>query len=485
MEHVDVLIIGAGISGIGAACHLRAQNPDRTFTILERRAALGGTWDLFRYPGIRSDSDMYTFGFSFKPWVEDRDIATGDAILRYLDETVDAHDLRRRIRFQHRVVEVRWRSSEQRWEVRGHRVDDGTEFHLRASFLFTCTGYYDHERGHRPEFEGLDTYTGTVAHPQHWPENLDHAGKRVLVIGSGATAVTLVPAMAKTADHVCMLQRSPSYVLSRPSADAVAVWLRKVLPDRWAYRLTRFKNILLQWYGYQLARTWPRMVRALLRRQTRRTIGPEIDVDVHFKPRYAPWDQRLCLVPDGDLFEALRTGKASIVTDTIDRFNEHGVVLRSGRTIAADVVVTATGLELQFLGGVDMWVDDRRVEPRDLVTYKGIMFAGVPNWISFLGYTSASWTLKVDLTGQFVGRLLRYMQRRGYRSVVPRDPGPQPTHPIMANLKRAGYVARAAERLPRQGTGAPWVYSDNVVRDRFLIAWSRVRDGALQFSRGP
>ena len=484
MEHVDVLIVGAGISGIGAACHLRTQHPDHTFAILESRAALGGTWDLFRYPGVRSDSDMYTFGFSFRPWVDDRDIATGEAIVRYLEDTVHAYDLHRQIRFHHRVIEVRWSSSERRWVATVRRLDDGTEFPLSCRFLLTCTGYYNYARGHQPEFPGLDDYAGAVARPQHWPSDLDYAGKRVLVIGSGATAVTLVPALAKTAAHVTMLQRSPGYVLSRPSKDAMAVRLRKVLPDRWVHRLTRLKNIFLQWYGYRAARAWPEKMRALLRRRVRQGVGPGIDVDRHFTPTYAPWDQRLCLIPDGDLFESLRTGAASIVTDTIDHFHPRGVVLVSGRTIDADVVVPATGLELQFLGGMGMWVDERPIEPRELVSYRGVMFAGVPNCVSFLGYTAASWTLKVDLTAQFVCRLLRFMRAGRYESVVPRAPESRPTRPIMANLASAGYVARAGDRMPKQGTKAPWIYSDDVLRDRFLIGWSRMQDGVLKFSRG-
>jgi cation diffusion facilitator CzcD-associated flavoprotein CzcO/short-subunit dehydrogenase len=484
MQHVDVLIIGAGISGIGAACYLRMHHPDLSLSILEGRDALGGTWDLFRYPGIRSDSDMYTFGYKFKPWVQDKDIATGDAILDYLQETVDEYRLGNSIRFGHRVQRASWSTEDRRWVVTARRGgEDGETFEMSCRFLLTCTGYYNYEHGHLPKFPGFDEYRGAVAHPQHWPEDLDYAGKRVLIIGSGATAVTLVPAMAKTAEHVTMLQRSPTYVFSRPAEDAIAKGLRKALPRRLAHTLTRAKNIGIQRYAYRMAKLWPALVRKNLRKLAAEQLGPNIDVDVHFKPKYDPWDQRLCLIPDGDLYAALREGDASIVTDTIERFTETGVVLDSGKTIDADVVVPATGLELQFLGGMEMDVDGTPVDPADLVIYKGMMFSNVPNWIAFLGYTSASWTLKVDLTGQFLTRLLRHMKKHGYDMVVPRMDEPSlPLQPVMSKLASAGYVRRSADRLPKQATKKPWVNRDAYLGDLLSVKLGRIDDGVLKFS---
>ncbi|MCB9592207.1 MAG: NAD(P)/FAD-dependent oxidoreductase [Sandaracinaceae bacterium] len=483
LEHVDVLIIGAGISGIGAACHLRMKNPGTTFTILEGREAIGGTWDLFRYPGIRSDSDMYTFGYSFKPWVEDQDIATGDAILRYLNETVDEHGLRKHIRFGHRVQKVAWSSADKRWVATVQRVEDGSTFELASDFLLTCTGYYDYERGHQPDFEGLGDYRGSVVHPQHWPQDLDYAGKKVLVVGSGATAVTLVPSMAKTAGHVTMLQRSPTYIFSRPAVDPIAKGLRAVLPSKAAYGLTRIKNIGLQRFAYALARRAPQKVRANLREMAVQSLGPDFDVDLHFNPTYDPWDQRVCLIPDDDLYASLREGTASVVTDTIERFTETGVRLASGETIEADVVVLATGLELQFLGGMQMVVDGQPIESGELVSYRGLMFGDVPNWVAVLGYTSASWTLKADLASEFVCRLLGYMKEHGYDTVVPRlGDEPMAKTPIMGKLT-SGYVKRAADKMPKQGAKAPWLNHDNYLRDVVSIKLGGIDDGVLEFGK--
>lgn len=481
MEHTNVLIIGAGISGIGAACHLRMKNPDEEFVILEGREALGGTWDLFRYPGIRSDSDMYTFGYAFKPWIEDQDIATGDAILRYLDETVDEYDVRDAIRFGHRVTRVSWSTADRRWVADVTRAD-GTTLQIASDFLLTCTGYYDYERGHLPEFEGWDDYQGVVAHPQHWPDDLDYRGKRVLVIGSGATAVTIVPSMAGEAAHVTMLQRSPTYIFSRPAEDAIAKKLRRYLPNGAAHKLTRLKNVGMQWVLYNLARKRPEWMRAQLRKVAEGALGDAVDVDVHFKPRYEPWDQRLCLIPDGDLYEALSAGDASIVTETIERFTATGVVLSSGQTIEADIVVPATGLELQFLGGMEMEMDGERIDGRELVSYKGMMFSNVPNWAHFLGYTAASWTLKVDLTADYVCRLLRHMRKRGYDTVAPRLDGGMKTEPIMTKLSKAGYVKRAEDRLPKQGVERPWRNPDSYPKDYAAIRFGRIDDGVLAFS---
>ncbi|MBT8491896.1 MAG: NAD(P)/FAD-dependent oxidoreductase, partial [Deltaproteobacteria bacterium] len=429
----------------------------------------------------RSDSDKYTFGYSFKPWVEDADIATGDAILRYLNETVDEYGVRDRIRFGHRVTRVAWSSEDKRWVADVCRTADGSTFQMSTDFLLTCTGYYNYEHGYLPKFDGFDDYQGVVAHPQHWPEDLDYADKRVLVIGSGATAVTVVPAMAKAAEHVTMLQRSPTYIFSRPAEDQIAKTLRRFLPNGVAHDLTRVKNVGLQWLLYTLARKRPEWFRKTLRNNASEMLGPDVDVDVHFNPSYEPWDQRLCLIPDGDLYLALRDGDASIVTDTIDRFTESGVVLSSGKTIDVDVVVPATGLELQFLGGMTMEVDGEQIDGKELVSYKGMMFSNVPNWAHFLGYTAASWTLKVDLTADYICRLLDYMQAHGYQVATPILDGSMATEPIMTKLSKAGYVKRSEDRLPKQGVERPWRNPDNYMRDYAAIKWGRMDDGVLRF----
>lgn len=484
MEHVRVLIIGAGISGIGTACHLRMSRPLESMAILEGRERIGGTWDLFRYPGIRSDSDMFSFGFVFKPWVEEADIATGEAILRYLNETVDEFGVRPLIRFKHFVRAVHWSSQRQRWVA--DVAHDGRSFQISADVLVTGTGYYNYDKGHLPDFPGLDDYQGVVAAPQHWPETLDYDGKRVLVIGSGATAVTIVPAMAERAAHVTMLQRSPTYILSRPARDAVAQTLRKVLPEPLAYRMARFKAIFMQRYGYTVARRRPELMRKFVRDEILKALGPDsdIDVDLHFNPSYAPWDQRMCLVPDADLFVALREGKASVVTDTLTRFTSDGVELSSGQKIEADVVVPATGLELQFGGGMSMTVDGREIEASELICYRGMMFGGIPNWVAMFGYTSASWTLKTDLTANFLCRLLDHMDAQNLSSFVPIADQPEmPTQSILSNLRSASYIQRAAHRMPRQGMTSPWRNKDGYVGDYLSVKYGPIDDGTLRFRR--
>ncbi|MFK7984836.1 MAG: SDR family NAD(P)-dependent oxidoreductase [Sandaracinaceae bacterium] len=485
MEHVDVLIVGAGISGIGAACHLRRELPDKTFTILEGRASLGGTWDLFRYPGIRSDSDMYTFGYAFKPWVEDQDIATGDAILRYLNETVDEYALRDTMRFNHRVEAVRWSSTERRWTATVRQAD-GETVEISAQFLLGGTGYYNYDKGYRPDFLGLDeAFQGVVADPQHWPEDLDYTNKRVLVIGSGATAVTVVPSMAEKAAHVTMLQRSPTYIFSRPGEDVVAKRLRTFLPDRAAHELTRVKNVAIGTAMYRFARRAPDRVRGFLRDKAIEALGPDVDVDVHFNPRYNPWDQRLCLIPDGDLYEALRVGDASIVTDTIAHFDETGAVLESGERIDADIVVPATGLALQFLGGMTMEVDGRPIDSSELITYRGMMFSGIPNFVAVIGYTNASWTLKADLTSTLFCRMLRQMDAAGFDTLTPRDDiAHGQTRPIMAGLT-SGYVKRGSAEMPKQALAHPWTNSDNYLRDVVETKRWSIRDEALTLTKTP
>jgi monooxygenase len=482
LEHFDVLIVGAGISGIGMGCHLRREHPEKSFAILEGREAIGGTWDLFRYPGIRSDSDMYTFGYSFRPWKEDQDIASGDAILRYLNETVAEYDLGKEIRFRHRVQALEWSSVHRRWTLTV-RQPDGSERPMSCDFLVTCTGYYDYEKGHLPDFAGVDDFEGQVVHPQHWPSDLDYDGKKVVVIGSGATAVTLVPTMAKDTAHVTMLQRSPTYIVSRPAEDAIAKKLRGVLPAQVAHQAVRVKNVMMGRLIYRLSKRSPDRVRAYIRKQAIEMLGPDIDVDTHFRPTYDPWDQRLCLIPDGDLYEALQEGSASIVTDTIERFTAKGVQLSSGEVLEADIVVPATGLKLQFLGGAAMKVDGEALDPSDLVSYRGVMFGEVPNWVAVIGYTSASWTLKADLTSAYLMRLLSHMDSRGYDTVTPRLPSSGvEKRPIMSNLLSAGYVKRGAKALPQQGSADPWVNGDDYARDYLKLRWQPIDDGVLTFT---
>ncbi|HEX4807216.1 MAG TPA: NAD(P)/FAD-dependent oxidoreductase [Conexibacter sp.] len=485
VEHLDVLIVGAGLSGIGAACHLQADCPGKTYAILEAREASGGTWDLFRYPGIRSDSDMFTLGYAFKPWTEARAIADGPSILNYIRETAREHGVERRIRCSRRVVRAAWSSERARWTVDVERTDTGEREQLTCSFLYGCTGYYRYDEGYSPRFPGAERFRGEIVHPQHWPERLDYAGKRVVVIGSGATAVTLIPAMAELgAAHVTMLQRSPSYVFSLPGHDPLAELIRRLLPPARAYPLVRWKNVLLASLMYQLSRRRPAFMRRVLRSGVERRLPPGFDVDTHFNPSYEPWDQRLCLVPDGDLFKTVRDGKASIVTDRIETFTETGIKLASGAELEADVIVTATGLNLLLFGGIELAVDGRDVAFPELVGYKGIMFSGLPNLALTLGYTNASWTLKADLAASWVCRLLNHMDRCGYAVVTPRRPDPgAPTHPFID--LRSGYVLRSLDQLPKQGDRTPWRLHQNYPRDVMLLKRGPIDDGALDFARAP
>jgi monooxygenase len=485
-EHLDVAIIGAGLSGIGAAAHLQECFPDKRYAVLESRDAIGGTWDLFRYPGIRSDSDMYTLGYSFKPWPNPKAIADGPSIRAYVSETAHERGIDRQIRFGHRVVSADWSSADACWHLIADRVDAqggaSKHVHLRANFLWVCSGYYSYTQGHRPPFANEAQYRGTLVHPQFWPESLNHAGKRVLVIGSGATAVTLVPEMAKTAAHVTMLQRSPSYVVALPSRDAIAEALKRVMPAMWAYRIVRAKNVLLAMLFFKLSRRWPQQVKERLVREVKRQVGPGHDVDANFNPRYKPWDQRVCIVPDGDLFKSMRDGRASVVTGEIETFTETGVRLVSGETVDADIVVTATGLQLNLLGDVALSVDGVRCDFAKAMAYKGMMFSGVPNLVYTFGYTNASWTLKADLTSRYVCRLLEHMDRHGYASATPkRDPAVQEA-PFLDFS--SGYVQRAIHLLPKQGATRPWRVYQNYVLDLLTLRYGAVADGTLQFTRG-
>ncbi len=478
-EHFDVLIIGAGLSGIGAGCHLKMQCPNKTYVVLEGREAIGGTWDLFRYPGIRSDSDMYTLGYIFRPWTEAKAIADGPAILNYVRETAAAYGVDQHIRFKHKVVKADWSSQDALWTVQAET--DGETKIFTCGFLFTCSGYYNYEGGYTPDFAGRDSFTGQIIHPQFWPEGLDTAGKRVVVIGSGATAVTLVPAIAKDAAHVTMLQRSPSYVASRPAEDAFANRLRRHLPSKLAYSIIRWRNVAMQLFLFNMARSKPEKFKQGLIGLVRKELGPDYDVATHFTPKYNPWDQRLCLVPDSDLFNAIRSGRASVVTDTIDTFTPTGLKLHSGQEIPADIVVTATGLRMQILSGMTISVDGERVDFGKMMSYKGMMYSGVPNLATAFGYTNASWTLKADLTCEFVCRLLNWMDARHYVEARPiRDASVQEA-PFLDFS--SGYVQRALPELPRQGTTKPWKLHQNYALDLLTLRFGKIDDGTMSFKR--
>jgi monooxygenase len=481
IESVDVLVVGAGISGIGAGYHLQTYCPGKSYLILEGRDDLGGTWDLFRYPGIRSDSDMHTLGFSFRPWKEAKAIADGPSIKKYLRETARDYGIDKHIRYQHRVRRAAWDSETARWTVDVERGPEKERLQISCNFLFMASGYYDYAEGYTPEFAGREAFQGTIVHPQHWPEALDYRGKRVIVIGSGATAVTLVPEMAKDAAHVTMLQRSPTYMVSRPSQDKVANGLRKVLPSRVAYGLTRWKNVLFGMYFYKKTRTNPEGVNKWVLDRVEKLLPPGYDM-AHFTPSYNVWDQRLCLVPDDDLFGAIKNGSAEVVTGQIERFTARGILLKDGRELEADIIVTATGLKLQLLSGVEYIIDGQAFHPSQAMTYKAMMFEGVPNLATSFGYTNASWTLKADLTCMYVCRLLNHMDRTGTQIATPvlNDPDVQP-EPWLSFT--SGYVQRALEVLPKQGSKRPWKVHQNYAKDLLDLKFGKVDDGAMTFRK--
>lgn len=481
-QHLDVLIVGAGLSGVGAAWHLQDRCPGKSYAIFEARGDLGGTWDLFRYPGIRSDSDMHTLGYRFKPWTAAKSITDGPSILEYVRQTASDHGIEDKIRFHQRVVAASWSSEDSRWTVEAENTETGETTRVTCDFLWTCSGYYRYDQGYTPEFEGLDRFDGDVVHPQHWPEDLDYAGKRVVVIGSGATAVTLVPAMAEKAAHVTMLQRSPTYIASLPAEDRIATRLRRFLPERAVYSIVRWKNVLMQTAFYQLSRRRPEIVKRFIRKGVERALPPGYDIDKHFTPRYNPWDQRMCLVPDSDLFEAISKGDASVVTDRIATFNERGIELESGEKLEADVIVTATGLNLLFLGGLELTVDGEEVDIPSTMTYKGMMLSGVPNLAFTVGYTNASWTLKADLTSEYVCRLLNHMAAHGYSRCAP-EVDPSVTEEPLLDFT-SGYVLRSLDQFPKQGSKEPWKLRQNYVFDIRAIRRGAIDDGAMQFGRG-
>ena len=482
MEHVDVIVVGAGLSGIGGACHLRTQCPNKSFVILEGRETSGGTWDLFRYPGVRSDSDMHTLGYRFRPWRDAKAIADGPAILRYIRDTAAEYGVDKSIRYNQRVRRASWSREDARWTIEAESEPDKKINRLTCNFLYLCTGYYDYESGYTPEWPAVGEFRGTIVHPQKWPENLDYTGKRVVVIGSGATAITLVPSIAERAAHVTMLQRSPSYIVMRPTQDKIANCLRRYLPDRSAYALTRWKNVLLGTFFYYLARKKPEIFKRMVTRGVRRELGDEYD-SKHFTPRYNPWDQRLCFAPDADFFRAMRDGRVSVATDEIERFTEHGLLLKSGQHLDADIIVTATGLVLRLFNGMQLIVDGMPVDLPKTLVYKGMMFSNVPNLAFAIGYTNASWTLKCDLTSEYVCRILNHMDQHNYAMCTPRVDDPNVTEEPVIDFT-SGYVMRALHMLPRQGSKKPWRLHQNYMKDLSMMRYGRV-DDSMEFKSAP
>jgi cation diffusion facilitator CzcD-associated flavoprotein CzcO len=481
-DHVDVLIVGAGLSGIGAAHNLRKAFPNKSLAILESRDAIGGTWDLFRYPGIRSDSDMYTLGYRFRPWTGSRSLADGPAIRQYIRDTATESGVDKLIRFNSRLIRAEWSSADDLWtlDVLNTQTEEVTQ--ITTNFLHICSGYYRYDEGFTPQFAGSENFKGKIIHPQHWPEDLDYEGKKVVVIGSGATAITLVPAMTDKAEHVTMLQRSPNYVLSIPGVDPIAHRLRKLLGDRFAYPINRWKNVFVATMLYQVSQRRPKFVKKLLRKMNTAMLPDGFDVDKHFKPKYNPWDQRMCMVPDGDLFRSIRGGDASIVTDTIDEFTETGIKLGSGDTLDADIVITATGLNLQLFGGAELAVDGTNIDLADTLAYKGMMLSGIPNFAFTVGYTNASWTLKADLVSEYVCRLIGFMDQQGYKRCVPLNSDTSlETVPLLDFS--AGYVLRSLDALPRSGSKAPWKLGMNYAVDVVNLRHRSLEDEAMVFTR--
>ncbi|HKW23698.1 MAG TPA: NAD(P)/FAD-dependent oxidoreductase [Ktedonobacterales bacterium] len=480
-EHVDVLIVGAGISGIAAAYYLQTRCPKKTYTILEGRDAIGGTWDLFRYPGVRSDSDMHTLGYSFRPWREEKAIAGGPSILQYIRETAAEYGIDQKIRFGHRVRCATWSSADATWTVEAETGPDGEIVRFTCNFLYMCSGYYDYAHGYRPDWPGVERFVGRIVHPQQWPDDLNYDGKRVVVIGSGATAVTLVPALAERAAHVTMLQRSPTYIVARPSEDAIANWLRGHLPASVAPGAARWKSVLFGMYFYNLARRKPVETKQAILKMTRAQLGPDYDIEKHFSPSYNPWDQRLCLVPDADLFTAIKSGKVSVVTDTIETFTETGIRLRSGEEFDADIIVTATGLSMKLMSGARLIVDGKPVDVSKTMSYKGMMYSDIPNFATAMGYTNASWTLKCELTSAYVCRLLNHMARHGYTHCTPRRRDPSITEEPLLTFT-SGYIQRAMDSLPHQGSRRPWKLYQNYALDLLSLRFGRLEDGTMEFN---
>ena len=483
-EHFDVLIIGAGLSGIGTACHLAEAFPQKRVGILERRDGIGGTWDLFRYPGIRTDADMASFGYKFRPWNESTVLAQGAGIRNYIRQTAREYGVESKIRFGLKTTRANWCSRQRQWSVTAEHEASGETRTYTAKYLISCTGYYNYDKGFLPNFPGVDQFKGQCIHPQHWPEHLDYSGKKVVVIGSGATAVTLVPAMAGIAEHVTMLQRSPSYIFSLPNRDKISEVLAKFLPARWVHGLARTRNIAIQRGLYLACRRWPKLMRKWLLSHVRKHVGPNVDMR-HFTPDYMPWDERLCAVPDADLFTALRKGEVSMVTDHIDTFTETGIRLKSGQELQADIIVTATGLNVQMLGGMQLSVDSEARPMNRQMTYKGVLVQDLPNMAWIFGYTNAPWTLKSDLAAGYLCRLMRHMDAHGLDVAVPRDAEGCALDAGIMDALRSGYVQRTKEIQPRQGSKLPWRVLNHLGRDRKMLREDRIDDGVLQFSAAP
>ena len=479
-QHLDVLIIGAGISGIGIGVHLTQKSPNKKFAILERREKIGGTWDLFRYPGIRSDSDMSTFGYEFKPWTGSKVLADGTSIRNYVNQTADEYKMLEKVHFNRQVKAANWSSEKKLWQLDVFNSADNKTEQWTADFLLGCTGYYDYDKGFKPDFPQEDQFKGQIIHPQHWPENLDYSGKKVVIIGSGATAITLVPAMADTAAHVTMLQRSPTYIAAVPSIDKLYVKMKKVMPEKMAYSLTRVRNIGMQRLIYKLASEKPELMKKLLLKNVRMRIGKDVDMK-HFTPNYNPWEQRLCAVPDGDLFKIVKKGKASIETDQIDHFTENGILLKSGKHLDADIIVSATGLNIQILGGIRATVDDKPISTCDHMLYKGILLSNVPNAAIIIGYTNASWTLKVDVAADYIARLLNYMDKKNYKVVVPKANADEITDDAIMGSLSSGYIKRALDVMPRQGKNPAWRVSMNYLKDKVDLRTSGFKNDVLSF----
>ena len=480
-NHFDVIVIGAGISGIGAGYHLQTKCPEKSYAILEGRDTIGGTWDLFKYPGIRSDSDMYTLGFSFFPWKEKEAIADGPSILKYLDETSKKFNIDKKIKFNHYVKDASWCSEKSIWTLKVEDKNLMDTVTISCNFIFMCSGYYSYEKGYTPDFDGINEFNGKIMHPQKWDISIDYSNKEVIVIGSGATAVTLVPEMAKDAKHVTMLQRSPTYVVSAPQQDPLAIFLQKYLPSKLSYFIVRWKNILRQQWYFRLCKKNPKRVKDFIINQVRKSLGHDYDVDKHFTPNYNPWDQRMCLVPNGDLFKSIRKKQTSVVTDTIDKFTATGIKLESGKTLAADLIVTATGLNLEICSNINLKVDGKDINLPDTVTYKGMMFSGVPNLVSTFGYTNASWTLGADLTSEYVCRLLNYMKKSSIKKCCPEANSKIENNDDWLNLT-SGYIKRSKDIFPKQGNRSPWTNNQNFLKDIFQIRYGKINDGEIKFS---
>ncbi|MEO0895283.1 MAG: NAD(P)/FAD-dependent oxidoreductase [Bacteroidota bacterium] len=482
MPNYDIIIIGAGLSGIDAACHFKMKCPNKTFTIFEGRENIGGTWDLFKYPGIRSDSDMHTFSYSFKPWTYPKSISDGETIMEYLHETVQEYKIEEHIQFQHFITKANWSSKNNQWTLRGRNLATGEEIEASCNFLMICTGYYDYEEGYTPDFKGVDSFQGEFVHPQKWTADIDYTNKKVVVIGSGATAVTLIPAMVDKTHHITMLQRSPSYILSRPLYDGFSKFVHRVFPKKTAHFLARWKSILEQIYLYSISRRKPEAVKAYIEGKAKEVLGEEYDIDPHFNPSYNPWEQRLCAIPDNDLFHAIKEEKCTVVTDHIDTFFEKGIRLTSGKELEADLVVSATGLKIKIMGGMEVSIDNQKIDPSKLLTYKGIMLQDIPNAAIITGYTNASWTLKADLVCAYICRLINHMDAKGLKSCVPRLSEQSMEQEPIIDFS-SGYVMRALDVLPKQGDRYPWKLYQNYIRDMIVLKYKKLDQGTLEFGK--